>query len=698
MDDAESLKVLIVEDEPSVAGLIRLFLQRSGLVPSSGGHGVMVAGTLAQALAQAGKMPPEVVLLDVSLPDSTGLEAVTALRTVVQAAPILVLTDRDDAEFAAEVLRAGAQDYLVKSALDKKTLARAVRYAIERERIEARLKLLDSALEVAGNGVVITDVDARIEWANQAFTVLTGYAKGEALGLTPRQLIRSGRNSPALYEDLWQTILSGRTWHGELVNRRKDGRLYDEEMSITPVKDVQGRIHHFVAIKQDITERKQAARALAESEQRLELALAGGDLGLWDHDLRSGKLTCNARWAQMLGYSLEEIVPLMATWEKWIHPDDLPRVLQAREAHLRGETPRYESEYRMLHRDEHWVWILDRGKVVARDADGHPLRALGTHLDISERKHSEVALQEREAKLSTLLASMPDLVFMIDTSGNLTQCHIPSGQWFFTLPPPLEGLSYAKVAPPPVVQALDEALAGIIGDGRTRVNVLTVPMAGGEERHYHLTVNQLADSSRFPTGFLAVVRDITEQRRAEEKIRELAYYDTLTELPNRRLLMDRLRLALAAAERSGVYGALLFIDLDYFKTLNDQRGHAVGDLFLVEVARRLQSCLRAGDTAARLGGDEFVVMLPEIGKSREAALPCLAAVCEKMLGVLGQPCMLEGESCLSGASIGAALFSADGQTPEEILQHADQAMYEAKASGRAAWRMAPEVTKKTSFG
>ncbi|MBS1197435.1 MAG: two component transcriptional regulator, LuxR family [Proteobacteria bacterium] len=685
MDDVTPLQVLIVEDASSVAGLIQLFLQRSGLVAGQGG-GAFVVGSLAQALEHASAHPPDVVLLDVSLPDANGLQAVAALRNVVQAAPVLVLTDRDDAEFAAEVLRAGAQDYLVKGTLDKKTLERAVRYAIERERIEARLKLLDSALEAASNAVVITDAEATIEWANPAFTVLTGFSKGEALGLNPKQLIRSGRNSNALYEELWTTILSGKTWCGELINRRKDGSFYDEEMSITPVTDVRGKIHHFIAIKQDISERKRAQLALQESEQRLELALAGADLGLWDWNVASGERACNARWAEMLGFSLAEVSQRVADWDKRIHPDDLPSVKKALEAHLGGETPNYEAEYRMLHKAEHWVWILDRGKVVARDAEGKPLRALGTHLDISERKHAEVALREREAKLATLLASMPDLVFQVDTSGNLTGCHQPAGNWFFTAPP-LEGLSYSRVTPPAVVEALDEALAGIIGDGQPRVCELTAP-AGGEEHHFQMTVNQLADSSRFPSGFLVVVRDVTERRLAEQKIRDLAYYDTLTNLPNRRLLMDRLQLALATAERTGNFGALLFIDLDRFKDLNDTHGHAIGDQFLAEVAERLQQCLRAGDTAARLGGDEFVVMLPELSNDRKEAEARAGVVCDKMIAVLEHPCSLADESCQCSASIGVSIFQARGQNPAEILRCADQAMYEAKAAGRAAWCLA----------
>lgn len=688
MDQLTPLEVLIVEDASGIAGLIQLFLQRSGLV-SGKSAGMRVARSLAQALEYAGSNPPDVVLLDVTLPDAEGLQAVSALRAVVQAAPILVLSDRDDADFATEVIQAGAQDYLVKGALDKKSLERAVRYAIERERIEARLKLLDSALEAASNSVVITDPKGRIEWVNPAFSVQTGYSKSEALGRNPRQLVYSGRNSKALYAQLWQTILAGRTWHGELVNRRKDGSEYDEEMSITPVMDRQGRIRHFVAIKQDISERKRAQHALLESERRLELALAGADLGLWDWDLAAGTLSCNARWLEILGFGIGELEPLLPNWEKRVHPDDLSRVQQAWQAHLRGETERFESEYRMLHKEEYWVWILSRGKVVARNAKGKPLRALGTHLDISPRKRSEEVLRERETKLTILLASMPDLVLMVDTSGNLTQCDLPAGDWFFTAPPPFEGRSYSQVAPPQVVQALDEALAGIIGDGKPRVCEVTAP-AGGEERRFQMTVNQLADSSRFPSGFLVVVRDVTEQRRTEQKIRELSYHDLLTGLPSRRLFMDRLQLAMAAAQRSRGFGAVLFIDIDRFRGVNDQYGYAQGDRLMVGVSERLRECLRAGDTAARLGSDEFAVMLAELGSDPEEAKRRASAVCDKILVALAQPLPLAGGAWTGSASIGVCFFQADSQGSEDILRQADRAMYEAKAAGRATWRFAEE--------
>jgi len=184
----------------------------------------------------------------------------------------------------------------------------------------------------------------------------------------------------------------------------------------------------------------------------------------------------------------------------------------------------------------------------------------------------------------------------------------------------------------------------------------------------------------------AIVRDITARRQAEEEIRHLAFYDPLTQLPNRRLLIDRLKQALAASNRSGRFGALLFIDLDNFKTLNDTLGHDVGDLLLQQVAQRLSTCVRAGDTVARLGGDEFVVMLEDLSENAREAATQTETVAEKILATLNQSYQLAGYQQRSTPSIGATLFGENATAIEELLKRADLAMYQAKAAGRNTLR------------
>ena len=435
----QTLSILAVEDDPGDFGLIRAHVRLSGLGISGDKEPVAWAKTLADGIATARSNRPDVVLLDLSLPDSAGLATVQAMHAALPGVPIVVLTGHDDSTLAVAALQAGAQDYLVKGKFDHDMLGRAVRYALVREALESRLLLLEVALSSVANGIVITDINSHIQWVNPAFTRLTGFSLEEALGRKPGELMKSGKHDQAFYRNMWETILSGQTWHGEVINRRKDGSLYDEALIIAPVTDSDGTIRHFVAIMQDITERKQA----------------------------------------------------------------------------------------------------------------------------------------------------------------------------------------------------------------------------------------------------------------EAQISRLAFYDALTQLPNRHLLNDRLEQAMAASKRSGCYGAVMFLDLDNFKPLNDTHGHAAGDLLLMEVARRITSCVREVDTVARFGGDEFVVILNELDVDKTESAAQAGIIAEKIRTTLSQPYLLkirhEGKAevivehrCTS--SIGMVLFIDHEASPEDILKWADMAMYQAKEAGRDGWR------------
>lgn len=323
--------------------------------------------------------------------------------------------------------------------------------AIERTHSAEALRLHDAALNFAANAILITDLQGRIVWANHAFSELTGYEFEELVGKELSTLLNSGHQDSAFYERLWGTILSGKTWHGELINRRKDGSLYHDETSITPVRDRNQQITHFVAVKQDVSARK-----------------------------------------------------------------------------------------------EH-----------------------------------------------------------------------------------------------------------------------------------------------------------------EEHLKNLAFYDPLTQLPNRRLLHDRLVHAQASCSRSGRHGALMFLDLDNFKPLNDEYGHDVGDLLLAEAARRLTACVRKEDTVSRFGGDEFVVLLKDLDRDHAAAVSQATGIAEKIRAALAEPYPLHllqsrddiediEHRCTS--SIGISLFADAGTSADEILRQADVAMYRAKSAGRNTICFHPPEEGQTGCG
>jgi len=201
-----------------------------------------------------------------------------------------------------------------------------------------------------------------------------------------------------------------------------------------------------------------------------------------------------------------------------------------------------------------------------------------------------------------------------------------------------------------------------------------------------LTITAVKNEQGQTTEYVAIFSDITARKQAEEEIRNLAFYDALTKLPNRRLMLDRFHLALSVSARSHHYGAVLFLDMDKFKTLNDTLGHDYGDLLLIEVAQRIQSCVREVDTVARLGGDEFVVLLEEVDTGAEQASQKVALIAEKIRASLAAPYRLKDYEQHSSPSIGVSLYRGNAESVDALLKHADLAMYQAKDSGRNAVR------------
>jgi PAS domain S-box-containing protein len=245
------IRVLLLEDEPGDAQLVKVHLYEV----DGYNFDITSSATLKEARKQLESHRFDVILMDLNLPDSSCLGTVKAMLSASQGLPIIVMTGHDDIEFAVSVLQAGAADYLVKGDYGRDGLFRAIRYALYRTTMESHARLLVAALNACADGMVITNRDAQIEWCNEAFCRLTGYSLEEAKGYRPGELMKSGYQNNEFYQAMWQTILSGQVWMGELINRRKNGELYHEELTIAPVRDEQGHIHHFIGRNQDITQR-----------------------------------------------------------------------------------------------------------------------------------------------------------------------------------------------------------------------------------------------------------------------------------------------------------------------------------------------------------------------------------------------------------------------------------------------------------
>ena len=300
--------------------------------------------------------------------------------------------------------------------------------------------------------------------------------------------------------------------------------------------------------------------------------------------------------------------------------------------------------------------------------------------EVAEKTHK---LQASEDRLNTILDSVDAYIYIKDTELRYQYANRRVCELFGREPKDVLGQTDERFFDAQTVGLLRANDLRVVQQGERVEAEEHNRNAGNGEEHTYLSVKL---PLRRPDGSIyalcGISTDITRQKQSERAIHELAFYDPLTRLPNRRLLMERLQQALAARQRSQACGALLFIDIDNFKDLNDTLGHNVGDLLLIEVARRLAACTRGQDTLARQGGDEFVAILQGLGPSLEDALVHAQHVAEKILHVLSEPYTLDAHAYQTTASVGVALFSDNRQTQDELLQQADLAMYQAKADGR----------------
>ena len=263
----------------------------------------------------------------------------------------------------------------------------------------AELTKISQVVEQSPASVVITDQGGNIQYVNPAFVAGTGYTAAEALGKNPR-ILKSGQMPEAIYAEMWRQLKAGETWRGELQNRRKDGQLYWELAVISPIKNSSGKTLNYVAIKENITVRKQAEAALRDASWRLESIIEGTHIGTWEWNVQTGETVFNEVWAQLLGYTLAELAPIsIQTWTRLVHPEDGKQSSDLLARHFAGELPYYDYECRMQHQAGHWVWVQHRGRVLTRTGAGQPLMMFGTQADITARKQAEAFLQATIADL-----------------------------------------------------------------------------------------------------------------------------------------------------------------------------------------------------------------------------------------------------------------------------------------------------------
>ncbi|NDU86655.1 MAG: EAL domain-containing protein [Ferrovum sp.] len=337
----------------------------------------------------------------------------------------------------------------------------------------------------------------------------------------------------------------------------------------------------------------------------------------------------------------------------------------------------FDKEYRIVRPNDNTIrWIHGLGRLEL-DGYGNPQKILGTVQDVTDHKNIDQKL-----RIAATAFESQEGIIITDANGTILQVNKAFCNITGYIPEEVIGNN------PRILQSGRQDAhfyklmwSSILNKGFWEGEVWN-KRKNGEIYPEHLMITAVKNAKEVTTNYVGTITDITLSREAADEIRHLAYYDLLTRLPNRRLLQDRLKQALVASARSGRQGALLFLDLDDFKTLNDTLGHGIGDMLLEQVAQRLESCVREGDTVARLGGDEFVVMLENLSDKAPEAARQLEIIAQKILSNLNQPYSIAQHRCHSTTSIGATLFNALDQDYEILLKQADIAMYQAKKMGR----------------
>ncbi len=536
-----------------------------------------------------------------------------------------------------------------------------------------------------------TDTEQRITWLTGGPTVLAFFGSGLAFGRRLWELPGVELDGVAFTEHLEELRLRVPFFDLELARSDAAGARQWHLVSGQPRHDAAGNFLGYRGVGRDVTERRRGERELAAAKERLELALEGSNASLWDTDLRTGKVYLSEGWAELIGRPRAPTATTLEALMQGVHEQDLPRAVRLSMDAVKGRREDYVEEHRYQAADGEWKWVLSRGKVSARDANGRALRMTGINIDISARKRAEQALAEREQRFRDVVEASGEYVWETDAQWRYTYLSARVESVLGHLRADLIGRTPREFMPLGEARALDDWFERNAHEGLPFRDLTHRSITkSGRVIWQQVSGMPVRDAQGRLTGYRGTGADITARKLAEERIQVLATRDALTGLPNRALLADRAGQAILAAARNRGQLAVLLFDLDRFKLVNDSLGHQAGDALLRAVAERLQNTLRREDTLARLGGDEYVLLWDGLKSSQEATL-----VAQRIQGILQRPFTIEGRALNVTASIGIAIYPHDGRDFSGLLKSADTAMYHAKDTGRGAFRFfSPELNAR----
>jgi PAS domain S-box-containing protein len=515
MEDSPS--ILIIDDETGIRDLYDSLFSEEG-------YRISLADNGTEGLEKAIQGTPDLILLDVMMPGMDGFEVCRRLRADSTTAeiPIIMVTALNDRQSRIRGIEAGADDFINKPfdidemATRVRTIMRLNRY----RRLVAERTKFDRLIEAFPDGIAIVTEDGIITSANPAMSVilcgLNEAAAGDDKISLPIGPDRNGACESFIKEAIRLPLHS----QTELVFSRADGTLVPLEVS-TGKLTADARPEIFVIVR-DISERKLAEKNLHESEERFHLALNGADLGMWEWNIVTGRVTRNERWGEMLEYTVDETNSPELSLEKLLHPDDKERTLDVFAAHLRGEIPFIDVEYRLRTKTGQYRWILNRGRILERDQEGRPLRATGTTLDITDRKLVEQRVQESLNFLSELINALPIPLYYVDTGGSYLGCNKAFCTSFGYEKERVIGKSVFDLMPKELADRLHEMDKKLLSQKGAQRYEAKVGYADGRVHDIVFHKAAFLDIDGAVGGLIGVMLDVTEQKKIEEEQRSLS--------------------------------------------------------------------------------------------------------------------------------------------------------------------------------
>jgi diguanylate cyclase (GGDEF)-like protein/PAS domain S-box-containing protein len=549
---------------------------------------------------------------------------------------------------------------------ERKQMEEALRQSEEKHRI-----IIENSLD----GYFEIDLAGNLTFFNESQCEIFGYPKEDLMGMNNRQYADE-ENAKKVFEafnEIYKTGTTGKIFDYEII--RKDGTKRQVEVSASLKIDSSGKRIGFRGTTRDITERRKMEETIRQSEEKYRTILDEMEDAYFEVGLSGNFIFVNDAVCRHLGYSREELIG--ANFRGQMAEEEIDIVYKAfSNVYITGK-PEKVISYKVIRKDGTTAFAEIAG-LPLQNRKGEIIGFRGIGRNITKRRQMEDAIRQSEEKYRTILENMQEGYFEVDLAGNFTFFNDSICLLFGYTQEEMMGMNNRQLTNKENAKILFQAFNKIYKTGEpTKGFDWEVIRKDGSKIFIEASVSLQKDSSGKSIGFRGITRDVTERKFTEEKIQYMATHDALTGLPNRLMFNQLINHTIQTAQRYQRQFAVLFIDLDRFKTINDTMGHEAGDQLLQEIATRLKQTLRVVDVAARLGGDEFVILIEEISDSNHAA-----TVAHKILTSIIKPITIMGQECRITASIGICMFPKDAQDEQSLMKNADIAMYLAKEEGK----------------